>query len=502
MRNLICLLLVLCGCVWGITPMEVVVVYNAESELSKAAAMRYSEVRGIPPEHLMPLFGLKRGDVTREEYHASIEHPLLLQGRQRGLCWPSGPRNGRLPIRAMVLMPDLPLRVKEAQRDGRPVGTGQHRTEAAVDSELALLGSRFPVRGMGRNPLYNKEFPEKFSQQPVMMVCRIDGPDEDSVYRMINIPAQVEKRGLVGWTVVDNGGPYKEGDEMLARVAERARAEHFPLFCENTRNTLPDAFPLMSDVAVYFGWYANPANGPFGRMAPADFRLADGAVAFHLHSFSATSLYDGQSWVSALLKRGACVTAGNVAEPYLGACLNYDIFYTQLLKGRQIGEAALMATPVVSWQGIVLGDPLYRPFGGSRAAAGNSPFARWRQLAANRGALQSVVEQKLPYAHGALWAEMYAHHCMNEKRYSLATEYFNVACNKYGSGRDKFRNRLCMLLAYVAAGERARAEVGMRALLQDAAGSPYLPAIRKVADLVSPPAKEKTSSPEAKKSPQ
>ena len=91
---------------------------------------------------------------------------------------------------------------------------------------------------------------------------------------------------------------------------------------------------------------------------------------------------------------------------------------------------------------------------------------------------------------------------MNEKRYSLATEYFNVASNKYGSGRDKFRNRLCMLLAYVAAGERARAEVGMRALLQEAAGSPYLPAIRKVADLVSPPAKEKTSSPEAKKSPQ
>ncbi len=500
MMRLIYLLFVLCGGVWGISPMDVVVVYNAESELSKAAAVRYCEVRGIPSEHLMPLFGVKRGDVTREEYHAAIERPLLLQGRQRGLCWPSGPRNGRLPIRAMVLMPDLPLRVREEQRDGRPVGTGQHRTEAAVDSELALLGARFPIRGMGRNPLYNKEMPEKFSQQPVLMVCRIDGPDEASVYRMINLPAQVEKQGLSGWTVVDNGGPYKEGDDMLARVAELARAQHFPLFCENTRNTLPDAFPLMEDVAVYFGWYANPANGPFGRMAPADFHLADGAVACHLHSFSATSLYDGQSWVSALLKRGACVTAGNVAEPYLGACLNYDIFYKNLLKGMQVGEAALLATPVVSWQGIVLGDPLYRPFGNRNGAVVNSPFSRWQQLAAGRGNLQAAVEQQLPTVHGALWAEMYAHYCVEKKQYLVAVEYFKVARSKSGAGRDKLRNHLCQLMAHAAAGQQELAEVGIQALLEESSQSPYLPAIRKIAESIIRPAKEKTSSPEAKKS--
>lgn len=475
----------------AIQPTEVAVVYNADSVLSRAAAERYRKVRGIPTDQMLPLFGVARGEISRADFEACVVTPLLVQGRQRGLYWPSGPRNGRKLMRAMVLMPDIPLRVKEELRDGKPVGTGQKRTEAAVDSELALLGARFSPVGMGNNPLYKKEkMPSAREPQPIMSVCRIDGPDEETIYRMINVPAAVERTGLWGWVVVDNGGPYPDGDKMLAASAQLAKQHHQPLFYEDSRKTLADSFPLMSDVAVYFGWYTNPANGPFHSNAPSDFRFANGAIACHLHSYSATGLYDGKTWVSALLKRGACVTAGNVAEPYLGACLNYELFYRHLLAGKQVGEAALLASPTVSWQTIVLGDPLYRPFRKDVRPPLSNPFVIWQQACrranGNLTYLQTFVEQQMYRPHGGLFAEIYALACAENKQFAQAVLYFDAAKARRGTSRDKMRLSLFSLTAQAAAGDKEGAETGVLALQNESAASPFLPAVRQTADALVP----------------
>jgi len=52
------------------------------------------------------------------------------------------------------------------------------------------------------------------------------------------------------------------------------------------------------------------------------------------------------------------VTLGNVYEPYLQMTHHFDIFQTRLLAGHTVVEAAYMALPVLSWQNVVLGDPL------------------------------------------------------------------------------------------------------------------------------------------------
>ncbi len=502
MRYILVLLVMLCGCVLGIQPTEVAVVYNANSALSRAAAERYCEARRIPKDQMLPLFGVQRGDISREDFRAFVEMPLLQQGKKHGLCWPAGPRNAARLMRAMVLMPDLPLRVREEMRDGKPVGTGMKRTEAAVDSELALLGSRYPTPGMGNNPLYRKKMPTGREKQAVMSVCRIDGPDEDTIFRMINMPIQVEKRGLSGWVVVDNGGPYKAGDDLMTAVAELALEHGQPLFTENSKATLPDSYPLMQDVIAYFGWYTRYANGPFSAQAPSSFRFADGAVACHLHSYSAMSLYDGKNWVSALLKRGACVTAGNVAEPYLGPCLNYGIFYRHLLSGAQVGEAALLASPVVSWQCIVLGDPLYRPFAAVQKGQGSGMYAFWRSCCKRAGEnfalLQQAVEAGLGRNNDPVLAEIFALHCVEKKRFATAVEYFALAHRLYGTQRDKMRTRLLELSYLPAAGRQAAAETGVQLLLEESATSPYLPAIRKTAEAILPKKEPPSEKKEAK----
>jgi hypothetical protein len=91
--------------------------------------------------------------------------------------------------------------------------------------------------------------------------------------------------------------------------------------------------------------------------------LAPGAIALHLHSFSAGTLrFDSAGWTPWLVKQGAAHTSGNVYEPYLSLTLRPDLLVDGLKRGLTVGEAAWYATPAVSWQGTLLGDPFYRPF--------------------------------------------------------------------------------------------------------------------------------------------
>ncbi|MGB2352059.1 MAG: hypothetical protein ACPH9O_10590, partial [Akkermansiaceae bacterium] len=63
-----------------------------------------------------------------------------------------------------------------------------------------------------------------------------------------------------------------------------------------------------------------------------------------------------------ILAKGAAATLGNVHEPYLHLTHHFDIFHDRLIRGFSLVEAAYMALPVLSWQNVVLGDPLYRPY--------------------------------------------------------------------------------------------------------------------------------------------
>src|SRR5207302_9254349 len=117
----------------------------------------------------------------------------------------------------------------------------------------------------------------------------------------------------------------------------------------------------MTDCALYFGWKADNAAGPF---AQPDFRFSRGAVAVHIHSFSAMTLRDPNAfWVAPLLERGAAATLGNVYEPYLQMTAHLNIFNDRLLHGFTFAESAYSSIEVLSWMWVMVGDPLYRPYG-------------------------------------------------------------------------------------------------------------------------------------------
>ncbi len=349
-------------------PKHVAVVYNEKSEHSRECAQLYAKVRSIPENNLLALsIPVSKRDITQQEYDEEVAAPLLKLAASRQIQFPAARKFARHPIYAMVLMPDLPLRIKATPPpSGEKARPWQNTTAASVDSELALLGMKGYSRDrMINNPYFKAHEGIVLSGFRMMPVCRIDSPSPSINRRLITSPVEVEKNGgLRGWVIIDQGGPYPIGDAWLQGIAKKAIAAGQPVFMDALRPSLVDDYPLPQPASVYFGWYEGSANGPFRSSGNATkFRFVEGAVAVHLHSFSATNVRSRtEGWVGALLEKGADVAAGNVWEPFLGGSLYLEIFYDRLLEGYTVAEASAMATPQMSWQGIVIGDPLYRPY--------------------------------------------------------------------------------------------------------------------------------------------
>jgi hypothetical protein len=180
---------------------------------------------------------------------------------------------------------------------------------------------------------------------------------------MIDSALAAEKNGLWGWAYVDSrniqSGAYAEGDEWLKKLSREMRGEGIPVLLEKAPQVLPSGFPV-SDAAVYYGWYAESISGPF---AEEGFRFKPGAIAAHIHSFSASTLRDPVAgWCGPLLERGASATLGTVYEPYLMLTTHLDKFQSRLMKGFTFAESTYMSTPALSWMNVAVGDPLYRPY--------------------------------------------------------------------------------------------------------------------------------------------
>lgn len=365
--------LLICGALFLMTaqaalrPEHVVVLYNEVSAFSVECAQTYAKIRDIPANNLIALnIDPKKRDITHEEFDVLMRAPLRAMSTPRDLQFAGDTRFGMQPIHAMVLMPDLPLRIKTSDKYADRKNPKTNPVDAAsVDSELALVGLASYQRNYShRNQYYKKDEGLPDMGYPCLSVCRIDSPSLKVTRALITTPSEVEScGGLQGCTVVDWGGPYQQGDTMFYALAQRAVDKGQQLYVHPLKTCIEHTYPMPQDCAMYFGWYSTNACGPFASGAKEPhFSFVPGAVAVHLHSFSATSLSEKKAWVGPLLMKGAAVTAGNTWEPYLQGTLDLNIFHERLLKGYCVAEAALMATPALSWQGVVYGDPLYRPY--------------------------------------------------------------------------------------------------------------------------------------------
>lgn len=383
-----------------------IVVYNRSALESAGLARFYAQARGIPNDHLIGLECSTEEEISRQEYDATIAEPLRkIFAEQK--WWTLGIDASERPvvrssrIRFVAMIRGMPLKIRYTvsypgdRAENNQVGT---QNQAGVDSELATLGlfSR-QISGPANNPYFQNFRPiAELEGAPILLVCRLDAPTAAIVRRMISDAVETEKNGLWGRAYVDgadhNSGGLAEGDEWLRKVAKDLRQSGVPVVYDAGPELFPAGFP-MSDCALYYGWYAGGVAGPF---TDPGFAFTRGAIAVHIHSFSANTLRAADAnWVGPLLAKGAAASLGNVYEPFLQLTAHLDIFNDRLLHGFTLAESAYMSMRVVSWMNVTVGDPLYRPYANwlridaKRESRKKNDWKMYRDFAVRNGRLDA-----------------------------------------------------------------------------------------------------------------
>ena len=371
-------------CLFGAIPVaqagdlaaRVVILANSREPESVSLAEFYAEKRGVPRANIIALPLPEAESITWREFIDQIYTPLQDELYRRG--WLEGTATSLLDklgrkrygfsghhLSYLVLCRGVPLRIYNdptllEAKAGTKINPQFNKNEAAVDAELSLLAqSGYEITGLISNPLFANERPSALDAETVVKVTRLDGPTAQSARHLVTAALEAESRGLLGRYYIDTIGPHPDGDQWLESAQQQLQGLGFDGDTERTGATL-NAAARFDAPAFYFGWYAGDLNGP---LAVAGFIFPPGAVALHIHSFSAQTLRSvTQGWSGPLVARGVTATVGNVFEPFLPFTHRPNLLLRALSQGKNFGDAVYYALPALSWQAVAIGDPLYRPF--------------------------------------------------------------------------------------------------------------------------------------------
>ena len=393
---LVCSLCVAGSPCLGLEPTEVLVVANTKMEGSVELGRYYMEKRSIPASHLLSLPLSVDETMTRSEYDDVLAGGVVkalqkLQPESR--------------IAAIVLIYGVPLKVappppklealdsiqeyrqqqlKVTEKNGSQAQNGDDQKEelgekirmlmninqrAAVDSELSLVKvAEHDLDGWIKNPYYLGFQGQDLAigKNEVLLVCRLDGPDAKTVYRIIDDSLWAEDNGgLQGRAYFDARWPepvepdgldgYRFYDNSLHRAAEITGQRLNVVLDDSSGLFAENACP---DAAIYCGWYS------LGSYIDS-FEWQRGAVGYHIASSECSTLRrkDSSVWCKKMLEKGVAATIGPVFEPYVQGFPVPHLFFKKLLEGyMSLGESYLVSLPYLSWHMVLVGDPLYQPF--------------------------------------------------------------------------------------------------------------------------------------------
>jgi uncharacterized protein (TIGR03790 family) len=476
-----------------------IVVFNQDVPESVELAKFYAQKRDIARDHLVGLSISKTEEISRDEYDTMIRDPLRAAFKERGWWKLNEPHGGPITvtsnsIRFVGVIKGVPLKIRPAadypgdKPGGPPIG---NRNDASVDSEIAALGAfSDQISGPLPNPYFQSyRAIAEVDNSAVLLVCRLDAPQVATVRRMITNAVETERTGLWGRAYIDGAhnstGGLGVGDHWLAEVRDQLHKVGVPLIYEDTAEIFPNSYP-MTDCALYYGWYAGTMAGPFTQ---PDFQFAPGAVAIHIHSFSANTLRDeNANWAGPLLTRGATATIGNVYEPYLQLTAHLNVFNDRLLHGFTFAESAYMSAPTLSWMSVMVGDPLYRPYaawiGVGDKEKPSSDWSAYHDFAVKNASLggtefRAAAKQFAARTHNAVVLEDVGLLEAGAENYIGASGCFDLARTTYTKRDDILRTVLHEADALAKQNKAKRALDLIRTVLRIAPDAPASSLLRK-----------------------
>jgi Tfp pilus assembly protein PilF len=150
------------------------------------------------------------------------------------------------------------------------------------------------------------------------------------------------------------------------------------------RVSLDTTSAVLADESDVMGYYSWGSNDPAIRRRRFGFQFMPGALAGMFASTDARTFtepppgwkvgawtdrkafYAGspQSLTGDLVREGVTGAVGYVAEPYLDGSVRPNVLFPAYVSGFNLGESYYLAMPSLSWQTVVVGDPLCQPFTG------------------------------------------------------------------------------------------------------------------------------------------
>jgi uncharacterized protein (TIGR03790 family) len=349
---------------------NVAVIINDADPASRQIGEYYARERGIPPENVIRIKTTSEDAITQAAFQTQIQQPI-------GLALARARIQDR--VLYLVLTKGVPLRISGT--------TGQDGTMASVDSELAvayrrMVGDNVLARGRIDNPYFlgtqdiREARPFTHREHDIFLVTRLDGFTVDDAIALVN---RAKAPATEGRIVLDQRAALvnKIGDDWLAQAAAKlAGAGHGErVLLETTTKPARGISPVIG----YFSW---GSTDPQNRSRTVGMEFAPGALAASFVSTDARTLREPPpNWVPTndtnratwyagsshsltgdLVREGVTGVAGHVAEPFLESAVRPEILFLAYLSGFNLAEAFYLAIPHLSWQTVVIGDPLTTPF--------------------------------------------------------------------------------------------------------------------------------------------
>jgi uncharacterized protein (TIGR03790 family) len=336
---------------------NVLLVVNHNDPASGEIADYYRQRRSVPPGNVCAISTTTNEEIDWNTYVEQIERPVRECLKKGGLAE---------KVLYLVTTLGVPLKI-----DGN--GSGFETERASVDSELTLLysklkGGQFERAGTVPNPFFMKrEEPFRHPRFPIYLVTRLAAYDAGEVKAMIDRGLAAKNRGKF---IIDLAPSSDASGNDWLRTAAILLPEPRVILDETARPVY-----LQADVIGYASW---GSNDPARKLRDLGFRWLPGAIATEFVSTNARTfkrppdnwtytvwqdhahLWEGspQELTADLIHQGASGASGNVYEPFLAGCVRPDYLMPAYYSGHNLAESYYVALPYLSWQGVVVGDPL------------------------------------------------------------------------------------------------------------------------------------------------
>lgn len=380
------------------TPREVLVVYNADSPISRAIAKTYTSKRRVTNSVSVhcpdAAVSTAHETISLADYESRIANPV----RKFLVHHPE--------INFLVLTKGVPIRI-----DGGETGSREEHTTGnlhpSVDSYLAAMDYRsikgavkISIHGSGAdgfgwlNRYWNQNVPFSHAAFGGYLVTRLDGYtqsdaealvtrslaadtetindvqgakvllDVQPVFKFNSADVAVQPLPVTG--SIPDESDYGSWNADMVKAGDLLIARSIPTELDKNEIFIGDR----SDLMGYFSWGSNDAR--YKEKAYESLHFAPGAIGDTAVSTSARTFLPtkgGQSLIADLIAHGITGVKGYTDEPLLQAIASPSVAMERYTDGFTLAESLYAASRFVGWEDIVIGDPLCRAPAWMRKAA-------------------------------------------------------------------------------------------------------------------------------------